>query len=115
MKLDSGYLSQPTLSQDQVAFICDDDLWIVSSNGGRASRLTANLGVVSSPCFSPDGQWIAFCGSESGQRDLYVIPSSGGEFRRVTHFGITTVLTWKDNATVAVSSVVTKPATTRTR
>jgi len=39
---------------------------------------------VETPCFSPDGRWIAFASSEVGDVELYIMRSEGGEARRVT-------------------------------
>jgi hypothetical protein len=36
------------------------------------------------PRFSPDGRWIAFTGEYQGNRDVYVIPASGGPAKRLT-------------------------------
>lgn len=105
MNLVPGYLTQPTLFRRQIAFICDDDLWSVSDRGGKAERLTANLGQVSRPCFSPDGRWIAFCGTESGQKDVYLIPAEGGEFQRLTYLGIHNILGWRDKDTIIFNSI----------
>jgi len=37
----------------------------------------------SSPAFSPDGRWLAYCSNESGQLELYVVPfpGPGGKWR----------------------------------
>src|SRR4029077_4898784 len=38
------------------------------------------------PRFSPDGKWIAFTGQYDGTSDVYVIPATGGEPRRLTFY-----------------------------
>ena len=42
--IDQGYLRQPTVQGNTIAFVCDDDLWSVHADGGTARRLTAGLG-----------------------------------------------------------------------
>jgi Tol biopolymer transport system component/tRNA A-37 threonylcarbamoyl transferase component Bud32 len=47
------------------------------------------------PHYSPDGQTIAFLRSTNyGNADLYLIPSAGGEVRRLTHNARVHGLTW---------------------
>src|SRR5262249_2227410 len=41
----------------------NDDVWIVSSEGGEPRRLTLNEGPDHSPAWSPDGKWIAYVGT----------------------------------------------------
>ncbi|MGH7452980.1 MAG: S41 family peptidase, partial [bacterium] len=82
-----GYYHHPTVQDNYVVFICEDDLWSVSLDGGIPRRLTSNLGIVSYPRLSPGGKWLAFCGREEGQPDVYVMPAEGGEMRRLTFLG----------------------------
>lgn len=90
-----GYYHHPTVQDQHVVFICEDDLWSVALNGGIPRRLTSNLGIVSFPRLSPDGKWLAFCGREEGQPDVYVMPAEGGEMRRLTFFGsVFKIATW---------------------
>ena len=81
---DMRLLRNPDIHGDRVVFVHGGNLWVVTSEGGEARRLTSHVGVESQPKFSPDGEWIAFSGSYDGNNDVYVIPSSGGEPRRLT-------------------------------
>lgn len=101
-----GYYRFPTLHQDQVVFASEDDLWRVPLSGGAAVRLTANLGKISCPLYSPDGQWIAFIGSDEGHEEVYLIPAIGGVPRRLTYFGTTRnrVVAWKPDSSAVICS-----------
>ncbi len=83
----SGYFRYPTIQGEQVVFTCEDDLWVVPAQGGIARRLTSNLGEVSWPLLSPDGQWLAFVGRDEGQAEIYVMAALGGPARRLTYLG----------------------------
>ncbi|MDD5542655.1 MAG: PDZ domain-containing protein, partial [Acidobacteriia bacterium] len=66
-------------------FVYAEDLWVTSTNGGLARRLTSHPGAELFPKFSPDGKWIAFTGEYDGNSDVYVVPAAGGEPRRLTY------------------------------
>lgn len=83
----SGYYRFPTVSKDTIVFVSEDDLWSVPLNGGMARRLTSNLGEVTRPVLSPDGQWLAFVGREEGQSEVYLMPALGGPAKRLTFNG----------------------------
>jgi tricorn protease len=86
---------QPTMNKTHIVFVFAGDLWRVSRQGGAAERLTSGVGNETSPQFSPDGNWIAFTGEYDGNVDVYVIPSTGGEPRRLTyHPGSDGVIGW---------------------
>ncbi len=77
-------LRQPTVSDTEIVFVYANDLWKTNINGGTAIRLTSNEGYESLPHFSPDGKQIAFTAQYDGNTDVYVIPSEGGEPKRLT-------------------------------
>jgi tricorn protease len=82
-----GYYRFPTIHGDTVVFVCEDDLWTASVDGGIARRLTSNLGEVDWPALSPDGQWLAFTGREEGPPEVFVMPALGGQATRLTFLG----------------------------
>src|SRR6266508_3666617 len=76
----------PDIYGDKVVFTYGGDLWVASTSGGGATRLTASPGVEVFAKFSPDGKWIAFTGQYDGDEQVYVIPSSGGKPRQLTFY-----------------------------
>ncbi|HEV8232164.1 MAG TPA: peptidase S41, partial [Thermoanaerobaculia bacterium] len=81
---DTRLLSEPAVSADRIAFIYANDLWTCALDGSNARRLTADVGVESSPSFSSDGNWIAFSAQYEGNIDVYVVSSDGGVPKRLT-------------------------------
>lgn len=78
----------PVFSPDgrSVAFVSDRwighyDLWLqpIDVNGptGGPRRLTDQEGSVAQPAFSPDGRWLAYHRVLNGQRDIWVVSTSG--------------------------------------
>ena len=91
----SGYYRFPTIRQDTIVFVSEDDLWTVPRQGGIARRLTSNLGEVNYPALSPDGEWLAFAGREEGRPEVYLMPAGGGSAQRLTYLNsLCQVLGW---------------------
>ncbi len=98
-------LRQPTISNDYIVFVYANDLWKVAKKGGDAIRLTTNIGYETTPHFSPDEQWIAFTAEYDGNIDVYVIPSVGGEPKRMTwHPGADVVQGWTPDGAILFRS-----------
>ena len=74
----------PDIHQDKIAFMYGGDLWLASSAGGMARRITTHPGRELFPRFSPDGKWIAFTGEYDGNFNVYVMSAEGGQ-PRATH------------------------------
>src|SRR5262245_55673984 len=83
----SGYYRFPTIHADTVVFVCEDDLWTVSANGGIARRLTSGLGEASRPMLSHDSAQLAFISRDEGHAEVYVMPAVGGPAKRLTFMG----------------------------
>lgn len=102
--MSSGYLRYPHVHGEQLTFVADNDIWLGSTTGGLASRITADRVPVRSPFFSPNGENIAYSSSVNGGFDLYVYSASGTA--RLTWWGDPklTVVAWLDDDHVVVSA-----------
>jgi tricorn protease len=76
----------PDVYGDKVVFTYGGDLWLASTSGGLATRLTAHPGLELFAKFSPDGKWIAFTGQYDGDEQVYVIPVTGGIPKQLTYY-----------------------------
>lgn len=82
---EAAILRFPTIHGNDIVFTHGGDLYMVSANGGIARKLTTDPGYEMFAKFSPDGQWIAFTGQYDGNTEIYLIPSEGGEPKRLTY------------------------------
>ena len=83
--MQAGYYRFPTIHQNTIVFVSEDDLWSVPTKGGVPRRLTSNLGSVTYPMLSPNGEQLAFVGRDEGASEVYVMPADGGSARRLTY------------------------------
>jgi len=102
-----GYYRFPTIFKNKIAFVSDDDLWISDINDFNAKRLTTNISNVSSPIFSPDGNFISYVGIEDGNTEVYIIPSDGGISERLTFEGafISKIALWSKKGIIYTSDL----------
>jgi len=75
----------PSTNGTDVVFSYAGDLFTAPLEGGQARRLTSHIGYEMFARYSPDGKTIAFTGEYDGNREVYVIPSTGGEPVRLTY------------------------------
>jgi dipeptidyl aminopeptidase/acylaminoacyl peptidase len=106
------FLSRPRISPDgrRVAFVLTtidegtheyrSSIWVAPSEGGEATRFTGGTANAHSPCWSPDGRWLAFVTDREGELtskdaqeqkkqgigkgQIWLIPGDGGEAYQLT-------------------------------
>lgn len=84
-----GSNMSPSVSPDgsKVAMILSKDGWtdlyVCDADGSNLRRLTRSPQDESSPCWSPDGQWICYASKDRERRSLSKISPSGGQPRRI--------------------------------
>ncbi|MEM9390224.1 MAG: PDZ domain-containing protein [Bacteroidota bacterium] len=83
--VNTRFMHQPAISQENIAFIYANDLWVANHDGSNPIRLTIDEGVESNPHFSPDGKTIAFSAQYDGNTDVFTIPVTGGVPKRLTY------------------------------
>jgi len=126
------FLSDPHISPDGklVAYVVtkidraqnrrNSSIWMVATDGSRSPwQFTTSPQSVSSPRWSPDGQWLAFTSSrpessaqggsaETPRPQVYVLSMAGGEARRVTNLknGVSSFQWSPDGARLVIVSRV---------
>lgn len=79
-------LSEPALSPDgkEIAFVSGGDIWTVPSAGGEARILVAHPATESRPLYAPDGKYLAFTSTRTGNGDVYVLNLATEAVKRLT-------------------------------
>jgi tricorn protease len=80
-------LSEPALSPNakEIAFISGGDVWSVPATGGEARLLVSDPATESRPLYSPDGKWLAFISTRTGNGDIYLLNLESDELKRITY------------------------------
>jgi tricorn protease len=85
----------PDYHAGKIAFSYLGDIWVANEDGSNTVRLTDHTARDVYPRFSPDGRWIAFASNRYGNYDVFVMPVTGGQPRRLTyHTGNDEVVGW---------------------
>ena len=64
------------------------DVWVCDADGSNLKQVTHTPEDESSPCWSPDGQWICFATRMSERRVLAKVPAGGGAVQRIPTAGM---------------------------
>ena len=92
---ESHLMRYADVHDDTMVFTYEGDLWLVSTAGGDARRISNHPGTERYAKFSPDGSRLAFTASYDGGTDVYVMDARGGVPVRLTwHPATDRVLGW---------------------
>lgn len=89
----SGLNTAPAVSPDgsRLAMVLSrsgkPNIWVANADGTEAKKLTSTS-EDSSPCWSPDGQWICFATKMRERRVLAKVPAGGGEVQVIHTVGV---------------------------
>ena len=73
----------------RIVISASHDIWTIPLEGGLPTRLTSDDSHEEYPCWSPDGEWVAFVDRHAKSEDegfnaIYIVPAEGGQIRQVT-------------------------------
>src|SRR5882672_3759824 len=85
-----GWCRYSAISPDgkNIVFTYKGDLYKVPTVGGTAIPLTQHEARDFMPVWSHDGKWIAFASDRFGNFDIFMMPATGGEPKRLTYYSV---------------------------
>ncbi len=103
----------------------DTELWIADTTSGDRHLLTSRARSSSNAQWSPDGKWIAFLSDRPGalkdspadKRQLYVMPSDGGDGQQITKMedGVSGFDWTPDSVHIVISAEAPEPKAMKDR
>lgn len=80
-------ISDPQWSPDgrRLAYVRDDEVWVMEADGSRATRVVAKPGVARLPRWSPDGRRLAFVSRRRGWSQVWLIDAPVPKRGRPAH------------------------------
>ena len=87
---ESDWFRQAAISPDgdTIAFSYLGNIFTVPAGGGTATPLTTHAAWEGHPVWSRDGSMIAFASDRYGNKDIFVMPATGGATKRLTYHPI---------------------------
>jgi dipeptidyl aminopeptidase/acylaminoacyl peptidase len=82
---DGKWIAYVVTSTDMQENATDADLWLVSTAGGEAIRLTTSRKNDNQPRWSPDSRRIAFISAREEKSQIFLISPTGGEAEKLTN------------------------------
>jgi len=88
----SNMMPAPSPDGSKVAMVLSKsgmvDLYVANADGSGLKQLTRSEEEESSPCWSPDGQWICFASKIGVRRVLAKVSPNGGQVQRIRVAGV---------------------------
>ncbi len=82
------WLRKSAISPDgsSIVFSYKGDLFVASTEGGRARQITSNAAYDSDPVWTADGKQIYFSSYREGGKDIFLTSVEGGVPERITNY-----------------------------
>jgi tricorn protease len=119
MPPEPSYLRYPCVRGDTIAFVADDDVWLVPASGGTARRLTTDRAPAGWPRLSGDGRLVAYTSQRDGAAEVFLAATDGSALRRLSYFGsptdrFTRAVGWTEDGRAIAISAAGQPFRSRT-